>query len=63
VVTKNGGTEKDILNRISRANTAFVQLYSIWKNKQITQRTKLRIFETNVKAVICMGVKHGKLHR
>jgi hypothetical protein len=54
-VTKNGGTEEDVLNRISRANTAFVQLYSIWKNKQITQITKLRIFETNVKAVLLYG--------
>jgi hypothetical protein len=32
-VTKNDGAEEDVLNRISRANTAFVQLYSIWKNK------------------------------
>jgi hypothetical protein len=29
VVTKNGGTEEDVLNQISRADTAFVQLYSI----------------------------------
>jgi hypothetical protein len=55
VVTKNGGTEEDVLNRISRANTAFVQLYSIQKNKQITQRNKLRIYETNVKAVLLYG--------
>jgi hypothetical protein len=33
MVTKDGGTEEDVLNQISRANTAFIQLYSIWKNK------------------------------
>jgi hypothetical protein len=61
VVTKNGGIEEDVLNWISRANTAFVQLYSIWKNKQITQRTKLRIFETNVKAVLLYGCETWKI--
>jgi hypothetical protein len=61
VVTKNGGTEEDVLNRISKANTAFVQLYSIWKNKQITQRTKLRIFETNVKAILLYGCETWKI--
>jgi hypothetical protein len=49
------------LNRLSRANTAFVQLYSIWKNKQITQRTKLRTCETNVKAVLLYGCETWKI--
>jgi hypothetical protein len=60
-VTKNSGTEEDVLNRISRATTAFVQLYSIWKNKQITQRTKLRISETNVKAILLYGCETWKI--
>jgi hypothetical protein len=55
VLTKNGGTEEDVLNRISRAKTTFVQLYSIRKNKQITQKTKLRIYETNVKGILIYG--------
>jgi hypothetical protein len=61
VVTKNGGTEEDVLNWISRANTAFVHLYSIWKNKQITQRTKPRISETNVKAILMYGCETWKI--
>jgi hypothetical protein len=60
-LTKNGGTEEDVLNRISRANTAFLQLYSIRKNKQLTQGTMLRIFVTNVRVIILYGCETWKI--
>ena len=43
-VTQTGGTCDDVINRIKKANSIFVQLYPIWKNKYISRNTKLKIF-------------------
>jgi arabinogalactan endo-1,4-beta-galactosidase len=49
VVAKDGGTAQDVLQRIQKANGAFVQRYPVWKNSRISTRTKLCIFHGNVK--------------
>jgi hypothetical protein len=36
-VTHNGGTDQDINQRIKKANTAFIQLYQVWNNKNISK--------------------------
>ena len=54
-VTKDGGTTQDVAQRIQKANGAFVQLYPVWRNNKISTRTKLRIFRSNVKAVLLYG--------
>ena len=46
VITKNGGTDEDIKQRLKKANIAFMQLREIWKSQQLRRQTKLRIFET-----------------
>jgi hypothetical protein len=40
IVTGGGGADEDVTNRIKKANVAFVQLYRIWKNKNIRIKTK-----------------------
>jgi hypothetical protein len=40
---------------------AFVQLYRIWKNKNIRIKTKLKIFNSNVKAVLLYGCETWKV--
>jgi hypothetical protein len=47
-------------NRIGKADFAFVQLYPIWKNSNISRKTKLRIFSSNVKAVLLYGAETWK---
>jgi hypothetical protein len=54
IVDQQGGTEADIKARIGKARVAFLQLGNIWKTKGITC-TKVRIFNTNVKAVLLYG--------
>jgi hypothetical protein len=34
-----GGADEDVTSRIKKANVAFVQLYRIWKNKNIRIKT------------------------
>jgi hypothetical protein len=49
-----------VSNRIGKANSAFVQLYSVWKTSNTSRKTKLRIFSSNVKAVLLYGAETCK---
>jgi hypothetical protein len=52
IVTTDGGALEGAHNRIKKANWAFVQLYPLWKNRNILVRTRIRLFNTNVKPVL-----------
>ena len=52
VVDKQGGTDWDVAARIGKARGAFVMLKNIWASKAIRTRTKLRIFNSNMKSVL-----------
>ena len=54
-INKNGGTAEDVKARIQKARVAFIMLGKIWGAKQIKTNTKLRIFNSNVKAVLLYG--------
>ncbi len=60
LVDGSGGTERDIAARIGKARTAFVMLEKIWRESKITVKTKLRIFNTNVKTVLLYGSETWK---
>ena len=51
VIAVDGGTERDVRVRNGKARTAFLLLRPVWRSKEISLRTKLRIFNTNVKSV------------
>ena len=57
VVDKEGGTEADVKARIGKARAAFIQLRNIWKSSKIRRKTKLRIFNSNVKSVLLYGAE------
>jgi hypothetical protein len=38
-VTKKGRADKDVKNRIKKADGTFIQLYPIWRNKYIPKKT------------------------
>ena len=57
VTAVDGGTERDVLARISKAITAFLLLRPVWRSKEISLRTKLRIFTTNAKSVLMYGAE------
>ena len=50
-------TERDVTARIGKARAAFAMLKNIWSSKEIRTRTKLRIFNFNVKSVLLYGCK------
>ncbi|OOY36395.1 hypothetical protein BOV89_12810 [Solemya velum gill symbiont] len=55
VINQQGGTDRDVTARIGKARAAFVILKNIWTSKEIHTRTKLRIFNSNVKSVLLYG--------
>jgi hypothetical protein len=48
IVTKESGSMKDVRNKISEAHGAFNQLKKFRKLNDISLKTKLRIFKSNV---------------
>ncbi|VDP04803.1 unnamed protein product [Schistosoma margrebowiei] len=55
IIDKQGGSDADVKARIGKAKTAFLQLKNIWNSKQLSTYIKVRIFNTNVKAVLLYG--------
>ena len=44
VINFTGGTDEDVLARIEKARSAFNILGNIWRSKEITTATEIRIF-------------------
>ena len=55
VVDHQGGTDRNVTARIGKARAAFVMLKNISASGGISMRTKLRIFNSNVKSALVYG--------
>jgi hypothetical protein len=63
IIDGTGGTEADVKIRIRKAQAAFSMLSKIWKSAAYSIQTKLRIFNTNIKAVLLYGCETWKNSR
>jgi hypothetical protein len=61
VVTTTGGAEDEVNIRVRKANAAFIRLYSMWKAKEMSKKTKMKIFSSNVKSVFLYGRETWKV--
>ncbi|PFX25640.1 LINE-1 retrotransposable element ORF2 protein [Stylophora pistillata] len=61
VVDTCGGTDADVANRINKARGAFHSLKKIWSSGSISTSTKLKIFNSNVKAVLLYGAETWRM--
>ena len=52
IVSKKGGIDEDIQARIGKARQAIAMLRPIWRSTALRTKTKLRVFGSNVKAVL-----------
>ncbi|VDO82625.1 unnamed protein product [Schistosoma mattheei] len=52
IIDEQGGSDADVKAEIGKAMVTFLQLKNIWNSKQISANIKVRIFNTNVKAVL-----------
>ena len=55
VISNDNGAKKDIEARLGKARATFARLRTIWKSKQYSRRTKLMIYNSNVKSVLLYG--------
>ena len=55
VLDQQGGTDRDVTARIGKARAVVVMLKNIWASGGISMRTKLHIFNSNVKSVLLYG--------
>jgi hypothetical protein len=58
IINATGRADEDIRVRKGKARQAFIILRPVWRNRIL--RTKLRIFETNVKSILMYGSKTWK---
>ena len=55
LASKTGGAEEDVEARVRKAQFAFLTLNSVWRSPVIRSKTKLKIFNSNVKSVLLYG--------
>ena len=55
VISSDNGAKKDIQARLNKARGAFSRLRNIWRSKQYSQKTKIRLYNSNVKSVLLYG--------
>jgi hypothetical protein len=60
IVNTTGGADEDIRVRKRKARQAIIILRPVWRNRNISLRTKLTIFETNVKSILLYGSETWK---
>ena len=60
-VTQEGGSDEDIKSRLEKARTAFSKLRNIWKSCQLKLKTKLKMFKSNVAAVLLYGCETWRM--
>ncbi|MGQ7663692.1 hypothetical protein ACTGXD_12980 [Streptococcus suis] len=61
VISRDGGAEDDVRNRIRLANAAFGSLRHVWTSPRLSRRLKIKIFKTNVKSVLFYGCETWKV--
>ncbi|KAI0210307.1 Serine-protein kinase ATM [Lamellibrachia satsuma] len=55
IVSLHGGAEEDIKTRLGKARSAFANLQRLWKSSVYSQKTKLRMYQSNVLSVLLYG--------
>ena len=52
VMSKSNATVKDITNRLQKAKSSFVQLNKVWRSPNISEKTKIKIYNSSVLSVL-----------
>ncbi|GFR98435.1 hypothetical protein ElyMa_002768900 [Elysia marginata] len=55
IIDLKGGTDADIKAIIGKARSTYTQLQRIWKAGNISQKIKIRLYNSDVKSVLLYG--------
>ena len=61
IITSGGDSEKEIQARINAAKSCMGRLKIIWKSKDISMKTKIRLYRSLVLSVLCYGCESWTL--
>ena len=61
MMSTSGDGEEEILARISKGSQAFASLQSTWRSRNISQKTKIRSFKSNVLSTLLYGAESWKM--
>ena len=54
-VTKEDGASEDMKSRLQKANNTFLSLNQVWKSSVYSVKTKVKIYNSNVKSILMYG--------
>jgi len=57
VISSEDGSKADIKTRIDKARVAFNSLYIVWKSNKLSLKTKIKLYNSNVKSVLLYGAE------
>ena len=60
-VSTAGGADGDITSRLCKARAVFGKLSGVWKSSILSKSTKIRIFKSNVIAVLLYGCESWRM--
>ena len=60
-VSTAGGADDDINSRLCKARAVFGKLSGVWKSSILSKSTKIRIFKSNVIAVLLYGCESSRM--
>ena len=55
LINADGSNEKDIQRRIGRTSQAFGIMNRIWRSRELTKKTKIKIYETMIQPIFLYG--------
>ena len=55
IVRQDGGTNVDILSRLSKARNAFRSLNAVWRSLQYSIKTKLKLYQSCILLILQYG--------
>ena len=57
VMSKSNATVKDITNRLQKAKSSFVKLNKVWRSPNISEKNKIKIYNSSVLSVLLYGAE------
>ena len=63
VIDHSGGTAADVRSRVAKARAAFETLDKKWRDRTISTKTKIRLFNSNVKSALLYGCETWSLNQ
>ena len=57
IMSKSNATVKDITNRLQKVKSSFVQLNRVWRSPNISEKTKIKLYHSNVLSVLLYGAE------